>query len=233
MGSNFCRDWLKNWCESVLKTGAGLNGLGVRLRIFYAFILVFYVLACTSRTTGSVGAGIPTGARGGASGGAPAVANLQLAHPRPYAESAGATFVGIEACLACHTEAAAVWRASAHAHARDTLRAASAGSSPDCLPCHVTGMGELSGWAGAKTPALEHVTCEACHGPGSGHLDAMVAGSSEPTGSQSSIAGGPGGQIPFRYGQLTLSAAACSGCHTAPNSPDFRFAEYWAKVQHK
>lgn len=229
MGSSERRDRQENWSEMVRKTVLGgepfqplrqgqqegprqfaarkFRAVVFERRYFSSLIAAFFLLACTPRAPAS-GGSVET----------VAVANLTPAHLAPYAENAGATFVGAEVCVACHTEAVEVWRTSAHAHARDTLRAASAGSNPDCLPCHVTGMGELSGWTGAQTPALEHVTCEACHGPGSGHLDAITAESPDAT--------------PFRYGQLPLSAMACTGCHSATNSPDFRFAEYWAKVRH-
>lgn len=135
---------------------------------------------------------------------------------RIAAGNAGAVYAGVNVCLPCHVGAATAWSGSSHAHSRDTLRAASAASNPDCLPCHVTGMGWPGGWAGASTPALEHVTCEACHGPGSEHVAAfeetpLVAG---------------------LYGQLPLAASACAGCHTPTNSPDFTFAKYWAKIQH-
>lgn len=172
------------------------------------WMLILLGCACTPRT--------PVGAVPGTS--------PDPGYLATYAASSDATYVGVDVCTACHSEAGQTWRGSAHAHARDTLRAASAGSSPDCLPCHVTGMGRASGWAGAQTPTLEHVTCEACHGRGSAHVD-TVSGTRPGTATAASGA--------FPYGHLPLSAAACIHCHTESNSPDFRFAEYWAKIRHE
>ena len=43
---------------------------------------------------------------------------------------------------------------------------------------------------------------------------------------------------PFRdafaagYGALPMGPAACQGCHTEDNSPDFEWAGYWAEIAH-
>ena len=121
-----------------------------------------------------------------------------------------ATYVGSAACAACHSAAGTVWSSTRHASALTTLRQHEAGSNPACLACHVTGLGQPSGWAGARTPLLDNVGCEACHGPGSDHVSAPAPG----------------------YGDLPSTGAACVGCHTHDNSPDFRFEVYWPQVQH-
>jgi hypothetical protein len=123
---------------------------------------------------------------------------------------ATARYVGPDTCAACHPTAAATWSASGHAHAVATLREHQASANPACLNCHVTGLGHPGGWAGASTPALASVSCEACHGPGGDHAAAPAAG----------------------YGDLPADAAACVACHTHDNSPEFRFADYWPKVAH-
>lgn len=42
-----------------------------------------------------------------------------------------------------------------------------------CIPCHVTGFQEASGFkSSAETPHLEDISCEECHGPGSNHAGA-------------------------------------------------------------
>lgn len=121
-----------------------------------------------------------------------------------------ATYTGSEACSACHAAAASVWRSSAHAHARETLMAVQHGYDPECLPCHQTGLGHPGGATPRDGDPLDHVGCEACHGPGSEHARAPAAG----------------------YGRLPASATACTACHTVSNSPDFDFASYWAGVAH-
>jgi hypothetical protein len=129
-------------------------------------------------------------------------------------DRAGATYVGAEACAACHPAAGAAWRASSHAHALDTLRSAHAGADPRCLACHVTGLGHPGGWADrrARVPkaALDGVGCESCHGPGSAHVAAPAAG----------------------YGDLPADGSACVACHTHDTSPEFRWETRWPRVAH-
>jgi hypothetical protein len=123
---------------------------------------------------------------------------------------ATAHYVGSGTCVACHPDAGATWATSAHAHARDTLRHAQHGYDPACLPCHQTGLGHPGGATPHDADPLDHVGCEACHGPGSDHAAAPSAG----------------------YGALPRDASACVACHTLDNSPEFRFPAYWAKVAH-
>ncbi|MFZ5476179.1 MAG: cytochrome c family protein [Myxococcota bacterium] len=146
---------------------------------------------------------VPDPARGG-----PAVASGASPLP-PFrgVDRAVAVYVGPEACLACHPVA---WRDTAHARAMETLEASRAAFDPACFRCHATGFGHPGGYAGARTPALAAVTCEACHGPGSAHVAAPGSG----------------------YGVLPEDGAACVACHTHDNSPDFRFDAYWARVAH-
>jgi hypothetical protein len=84
------------------------------------------------------------------------------------------TYVGSESCGRCHTSAYDVWKDSAHGHAYKTLVIATRPSlrqyDPECVMCHVTGFGYEGGFTDAvKTPRLENVGCESCHGPGSVH----------------------------------------------------------------
>ena len=47
-----------------------------------------------------------------------------------------------------------------------------------CVVCHVTGAGNSTGWSATQAQvALEHVGCEACHGPRARHI--AEAGSRE------------------------------------------------------
>ncbi|MFN7144346.1 MAG: multiheme c-type cytochrome, partial [Myxococcota bacterium] len=149
---------------------------------------------------------VPDPARGG-----PPVSDAASPLP-PFlgVSRADARYVGADTCAACHPTAAGAWKASAHAHALATLKDNQAGSNPSCLPCHVTGFGHPGGWAGAATPTLADVGCEACHGPGSAHVAAPAAG----------------------YGDLPRGPAACVACHTHDNSPDFRFDAYWPAIVH-
>lgn len=120
-----------------------------------------------------------------------------------------ATYVGAEPCAACHAATARRWARSHHAGALLTLERAQHAHDPECLPCHVTGLGHPGG-ANASTVPLQGVQCEACHGPGSDHIAAPTA----------------------RYGALPRDASACVACHTVAQSPDFAFAPYWRRVAH-
>lgn len=122
---------------------------------------------------------------------------------------ATATYVGADVCGACHAAAAAAWSQSGHALALATLEAALHSHDPECLACHITGLGHPGGGVPGDAH-LANVQCEACHGPGSDHAAAPARG----------------------YGTLPGKAAACVGCHTHDQSPDFAFAPYWGRVAH-
>ena len=149
---------------------------------------------------------VPDPTRGG-----PAIAPMASPLP-PFVGVSRATarYVGVGACSGCHADATTTWSGTTHAHAMDTLAAHQASFNPDCFRCHVTGFLHPGGYAGASTPELGAVTCEACHGPGSDHVAAPAVG----------------------YGELPGDGAACVACHTHDNSPEFTFASYWAKVRH-
>jgi hypothetical protein len=52
---------------------------------------------------------------------------------------------------------------------------------PECLKCHATGYGKPSGFVSIEeTEELHGVTCEACHGPGSGYQAENIKGTDEP-----------------------------------------------------
>jgi hypothetical protein len=85
------------------------------------------------------------------------------------------TYVGSESCKRCHGSAYEVWKNTPHSHAYKTLveearRPSLRQYDPECVMCHVTGFGYKGGFTDAvKTPRLENVGCENCHGPGSVH----------------------------------------------------------------
>lgn len=86
-------------------------------------------------------------------------------------EPAG-TYAGAPACKACHFQQFRTWSKSKHATNFSVLRE-SEQKNPECLKCHTTGYGRPSGFASVeKTPALTNTGCEACHGPGSAHVEA-------------------------------------------------------------
>jgi thiol-disulfide isomerase/thioredoxin len=110
------------------------------------------------------------------------------------------TYVGAEACAACHPSETAHWEGSPHAHAMATLEAGGSASDPSCVSCHAT-----QREPGLKSASLEgyrtdeSVGCEACHGPGGAHVEA---------GGGSDNIVGLGESCP-----VCVIEAVCTSCH--------------------
>jgi hypothetical protein len=128
------------------------------------------------------------------------------------------TFVGQDKCRACHPNAYHVALASAHFHAYETLARKGSEYDPECLRCHTVGYGLSSGFINLQTtPHLAGIQCESCHGRGSAHIQAVLAGKTGRAAIQM-----------FR----ALTPNSCVRCHDAENSADFHFATFWPKIQH-
>jgi hypothetical protein len=85
------------------------------------------------------------------------------------------TYVGSEKCKKCHEDAYDTWKKTPHSRAYRDLVAARGPSNrqfdAECIVCHTVGFGRQGGFTDAvKTPHLENVGCESCHGPGSLHV---------------------------------------------------------------
>jgi hypothetical protein len=157
-------------------------------------------------------------------------------------------YVGSAVCADCHNEANAVYEATPHAHAIDTLVHLDPPRhfDPECLSCHVTGWNPqlyfpyTTGYLGLKkTPHLVGNGCENCHGPGGAH--AAAEGSEEEVDLDElerlraalrlkivENEGNKDGQE-FANGKVVQM---CMECHDLDNSPDFDFQEYWPQVEH-
>jgi hypothetical protein len=121
----------------------------------------------------------------------------------------GAAFVGSRACARCHIAADAAWRASNHSRALATLQREGENHDPDCVKCHVVGLEQQTGFAShEKTPHLEDVGCESCHGPGSKNI-------ADP-----------------KHSLGKAGSASCAPCHVVEHSPRFEFDPYWSKIAH-
>ncbi len=119
-------------------------------------------------------------------------------------------YAGPSACAGCHPQASATHATSRHAHALAALTAKGYDADPDCLRCHVTGLGKPDGWFRRdQRTELAAVTCESCHGPASAHVASA-------------------GKAPL----TPVSPATCVGCHDAENSPHFSYDVYWPKISH-
>ena len=159
-----------------------------------------------------------------------ATCEASLTCPEP---AAGArTFLGADACKACHASAHSFWasqsvqlpakdkhgkaivRSSAHARAWDTLVADNKESDRSCVACHSVGFAAPGG--ACKTSdvvkrGLQGVQCESCHGAGSTHAASA---------NKNDIVGAP-------------SEAQCRACHHVPHIPttaSFVFSEQLKKI---
>lgn len=81
------------------------------------------------------------------------------------------SFIGVEACTACHADERAVWDKTAHAHAYATLEKQFVEYNLDCVGCHVTGYDRDGGSTVTHVEKLKNVGCEECHGAGSNHAE--------------------------------------------------------------
>ena len=124
----------------------------------------------------------------------------------------GAAYVGSEACGACHERDLAIWRRTRHAHAYRTLRRLREHKEydPECVDCHVVGLGYATGFASvAQTPQLANVGCEACHGAGLQHVE-----------------------HPTRPYDKSSANFCRDRCHNSDHSTDFKFERDWPPVKH-
>jgi hypothetical protein len=84
----------------------------------------------------------------------------------------GQTYVGAKKCSSCHLKQYKSWKASKHYTEAWEKVPAQYRTSAECLPCHTTGYGQETGFKDAEsTPNLTGTSCEACHGPGSKHVE--------------------------------------------------------------
>jgi len=134
-------------------------------------------------------------------------ANLRMAEPPPPAEPGRAHFSGDASCVRCHKAAARFYKRTAHAHAWKTIEAVGKTGHGDCVSCHVTGYGEVGGSSLGFSTGLERVQCEACHGPGSIHV--------EKRGLEKPLALSTG-----------TPESVCAHCHNEKHSDTFQYEAY-------
>jgi hypothetical protein len=134
-------------------------------------------------------------------------ANLRVAEPPPPAEPGRAHFSGDASCVRCHKAAARFCKSTAHAHAWKTLQTAGKTGHGDCVSCHITGYGEVGGSSLGFSKGLENVQCEACHGPGSIHVEKR------------------GLEKPLALSTRTPKSV-CTRCHNEKHSDTFQYEAY-------
>lgn len=118
------------------------------------------------------------------------------------------SYVGVEECANCHTEAHEQWLTTRHAGAYKTLTDANKEFDLTCVGCHVTGFREPGGAEVVENAELQSVQCEQCHGPGSVHAEEP-----EKHGKPNAIT-------------LHTPKTVCDGCHTPEHSDTFEYAAY-------
>jgi hypothetical protein len=150
-------------------------------------------------------------------------------------------YVGVKKCKTCHRkpeqgEQHGIWLKSAHAKAFETLaseealaEAKKAGienpqTSPDCLKCHATAYAVMDDLANQKITMEEGVSCESCHGPGSGFSKKSV---------KKKVASGEVERA--SVGLLEVTEDTCTKCHTAEGNSfykEFVYEERLEKIAH-
>jgi peroxiredoxin len=117
-------------------------------------------------------------------------------------------YSGSDACGVCHEPEHRTWQITQHASAYDTLVKHGADTDPECVSCHVVGLGKPGGFDLENKPKeLEDVGCESCHGRGGPHLSPtfVTAGNYE---------------------------NACAQCHDKKHSLGFEYASFVPQISH-
>lgn len=81
-------------------------------------------------------------------------------------------YIGAGRCRMCHPDQFKSWEKTPHARAFSWLEVSADDAQTECLACHTTGYGKPTGYDPADEDSkFENVQCEACHGPGSLHME--------------------------------------------------------------
>jgi len=139
-----------------------------------------------------------------------------------YAEAQEYEYIGAAKCKMCHNKPATgaqykQWQETKHAKAMESLKGDEK-NDPKCLKCHST-VGHVDESLVATLKVDEGVSCESCHGPGSGYKSNAVMKDRE-----KSIA----------KGLIIPDEKLCKTCHNeeSPHYKGFNYAEYVAKISH-
>jgi hypothetical protein len=161
--------------------------------------------------------------------------------PSPAASGEGEyEYIGVKKCKICHKKPETgdqfgLWEKSAHAKAYASLASAEAKAeaaklgidnpqtAPECLKCHVTAFTVMADTT-QKITLEEGVSCESCHGAGSGYQK------------KATMEGITAGEIdPASVGLVIPDAKTCAVCHTPEGNPfykEFDFAKASQLIAH-
>jgi hypothetical protein len=126
----------------------------------------------------------------------------------------GLQYVGSAKCQNCHDYAYDKWAELPHARTYETLVEVNSQYDPECIGCHVVGIGYESGFISENSPKdLRNVGCEVCHGPASKHIESMQNGGDE---------------------KPAEPKFNCTNCHTPEHDPGYerKKNEMFKKIVH-
>jgi len=154
----------------------------------------------------------------------------------PAAQNPGHAYTGVAVCAECHAGAAwgyqySKWQGSKHADAYACLgtakareMAAAAGvtgdprTSAQCLKCHATAYHLPAAEVQDTYAVHEGVSCEACHGAGSGHADDAAANQDS--------------SQPLAVRTTKTTEQTCAACHANAHGKPFDYAAAVAAIAH-
>jgi len=159
----------------------------------------------------------------------------------PYVKPNKNYYRGAFSCLPCHEDQYKQWTGTAHSQSFRTLVRDDAESKAECLSCHTTGFengdaGQSNAGYAIPQPMIDDskqamvlyhtekawllskrmVGCEACHGPGTTHMEVRRGLSTK-----------------VEEGKMKIPTEAdCRVCHDPQNDPDFDFNSARVAISH-
>lgn len=121
----------------------------------------------------------------------------------------GLSYVGSLTCGTCHKLLYDHWSKTKHGVSYSTLINKENQHDPECVKCHTTGYGYISGFLNYENNQnLINVGCESCHGAGSEHVKNVNTSYS------------------------VMDESICEMCHDSEHSPKFQYKAYWERIKH-
>lgn len=131
-------------------------------------------------------------------------------------------YIGAAKCKTCHNKPSTgaqykQWVGTKHATAMESLKGDER-EDPNCLKCHST-YGAVDEMLIATLKLDEGVSCETCHGPGSGYKSNSVMKDREKS---------------IEKGLIIPDEKLCKTCHNeeSPHYKGFNYDEYLKKIAH-
>jgi len=133
------------------------------------------------------------------------------------AQSAKFDYVGTKKCKICHKTQLETWEKQKHAKAWEALNDEEKKNSK-CIGCHTT-----------NGPEMPNVTCEACHGPGSGYSKPTIMNKAKYKANHEEQH-----KKAVEAGLVIPTKETCVKCHNeeSPTFKGFDYEKYKAKIKH-